>query len=256
MGFFKRSEPPPEIVRDRWNGYTYLFGDNERCVVSFDVTACEPSAQRPSQLRRVIGFSPEGHISPQGMPSPQAFARLKAIEDTLIQQLRQRNVKSWLVGKQVYRGFRELLFQVDDVEGFAKAYATVEAEFGGMKLVDHPDWQFFNDKISPGARGHNHISNREVISALKEAGADLSADHTLDHTFLGNDAALAAIEGKLAAKGFVDPSRHDRSLTMRIDVPLDDQDLLDAMTLYLRELAAAHDAAYDGWGTMPQRPNA
>lgn len=23
-----------EIVRNRWNGYTYLFGDDERCVVS------------------------------------------------------------------------------------------------------------------------------------------------------------------------------------------------------------------------------
>ena len=253
MGFFKRTEPPAEIVRDVWNGYTYLFGDNDRCVVSFDVAACDPAAQRPSELRRVIGFSPEGHISPQGMPSPQAFARLKAIEDALIQQLRQRNVKAWLVGKQVYRGFRELLFQVDDVDGFAQAYAVVEAEFGGMKLIDHPDWQFFNDKISPGERGHNHIANRQVITALKEAGSDLSAEHTLDHMFLGEAKDLAAIETALAGKGFTNPSRGDGTLTMQLEAPLDDQDMVDAMTMYLRDLATAHNAEYDGWGAMVQR---
>lgn len=57
----------------------------------------------------------------------------------MIRQLEQRQVRSWLVGRQVYRGFRELLFQVDDVEAFDAAYAVVEAEFRGMKLVEHPD---------------------------------------------------------------------------------------------------------------------
>jgi regulator of RNase E activity RraB len=242
-----------EIVRNRWNGYTYLFGDDERCIVSFDVTACAPEAQRPSQFRRVIGFSPKGHIGAQGLPSAESFARLKAIEDALIHQLEQREVRSWLVGRQVYRGFRELLFQVDDVEAFDAAYAVVEAEFRGMKLVEHPDWQFFNDKISPGLRGHNHIENREVIAALKRAGCDLANVFTLDHLFLGEPAALDAIENILAAEGFKDPSRDERSLTMRIDAPLDDQDEIDAMTLFLRDVARARGAEYDGWGTAIPR---
>ena len=250
MGFFKSE---PEIVRDQWNGYRYTFGEGERCVVSFDVRACEPSAQRPSQLRRVIGFSPEGHVSPEGMPSPQAFARLKAIEDALIVELRARKVKSWLVGRQVYRGFRELLFQVDDTAGFAKAYAEVETEFGGMKLVEHPDWKFFNDKIRPDARALNHIANREVITRLKEGGSELSIEHTLDHSFVGEPTALAALEAKLATKDFTGPSRHRNTLTMSNIAPLDDQDLIDAMTMWLRELADLHGASYDGWGTMVQR---
>jgi hypothetical protein len=254
MGLFSRSATP-EIVRDRWNGYTYLFGDNERCVVSFDVTACEPTAQKPSQLRRVIGFSPEDQISPQGMPLPPAFARLKAIEDALLTELKSRKVKSWLVGKQVYRGFRELLFQVDDLAGFAKAYEAVEAEFGGMKLVEHADWQFFNDKISPGERGHNHIGNREVIGRLKEAGSDLEAEHTLDHTFVGAASALAAIGTELEENGFTRTGTTERSLTMSVPLPLDDQDTVDAMTMWLRTVAAAHGATYDGWGAMVLRPS-
>lgn len=252
MGLFSRSAPP-DIIRDRWNGYTYLFGEGERCVVSFDVTACDPAQQKPSELRRVIGFSPQGHVSPEGMPSPQSFARLKAIEDALIAELKTRKVKSWLIGRQVYRGFRELLFQVDDLAGFAKAYAVVEAEFGGMKLVEHPDWQFFNDKISPGERGHNHIGNRGVITALKEAGADLAIEHTLDHTFIGSAAALAAIETELGPEGFTPTGKTERSLTMSNEAPLDDQDMIDAMTMWLRTVATAHGAAYDGWGTAIRR---
>jgi hypothetical protein len=254
MGLFSRSATP-EIVRDRWNGYTYLFGENERCVVSFDVTACDPAAQKPSQLRRVIGFSPEGQISPQGMPLPPAFARLKAIEEKLIGELKARKVKAWLVGKQVYRGFRELLFQVDDLGGFEKAYAAVEAEFGGMKLVEHPDWEFFNDKISPGERGYNHIGNRDVISQLKAAGSDLAAEHMLDHTFVGSASALAAIEAELEENGFSRTSTTESSLTMSVPLPLDDQDTLDGMTMWLRTVAAANGAKYDGWGAMVLRPS-
>jgi len=242
-----------DIVRNRWNGYRYSFGEGERCVVSFDVTACDPAAQRPSQLRRVIGFSPEGHVSPEGMPSPEAFARLKAIEDALIVQLRAHEVDAWLVGKQVYRGFRELIFQVDDLVGFAKAYAAVEAEFGGMDLVEHGDWKFFNDKIRPDARALNQIANRDVIMQLKESGSDLSLEHLIDHTFVGAPAALATLERELATKGFTRPARHGESLTMSQPASLDDQDLIDAITTWLRELAATHRVRYDGWGTMVQR---
>src|SRR5262245_22410987 len=134
MGIFDRFTKPPEIVKNRWNGYAYRFGEDERCVVSFDTSACQPDVQRPSPFRRVIGFSRPEDVAPNGMPSPQAMARLKAIETDLIDELRARRVKAWLVGKQVYRGFRELMFQVDDVAGFAKAYAVVAAKFGGMKL--------------------------------------------------------------------------------------------------------------------------
>ena len=41
-----------DIVKDHWNGYTYLYGDGERCIVSFDVTACDPAA--PMALSRSV----------------------------------------------------------------------------------------------------------------------------------------------------------------------------------------------------------
>jgi hypothetical protein len=43
------------------------------------------------------------------------------------------------------------------------------------------------------------------------------------------------------------------SAAMRIDAPLDDQDEIDAMTLFLRDVARARGAEYDGWGTAIPR---
>jgi hypothetical protein len=65
---------------DHWNGYYYNFGEGERYVVTFNVPACYSQNQRPSSGRRLIGFSPEEYVSPQGMPTGPAFERLKAIE--------------------------------------------------------------------------------------------------------------------------------------------------------------------------------
>lgn len=237
------------IVRDQWNGYAYRFGDNasERCIVSFDVSACDPSEQKPSQLRRVIGFSPEGHIGPSGMPSPPAMQRLRAIETELVAELTRAKVACWLVGKQVYRGMRELLFQVDDLAGFARAYAVIEAKLGGTKLVEHADWTFFNDKISPGERGYNHIANREVMTALAQAGSLMGELHQLDHTFVGPPAALRSI-AEAIDPAFGEPRYLEKSMTISVQYPLDDQDLIDGLTMYLRRLAKEHGASYDGWG--------
>jgi hypothetical protein len=91
-----------------------------------------------------------------------------------------------------------------------------------------------------------------VIGGLKETGTDPAADHTLDHTFIGPPAALAAIERELAAEGFGEPCTSSRALTMSIVVPLD-QDLIDGLTMWLRRVAAAHGATYDGWGAAVVR---
>ncbi len=81
MGFFDRFGAPPKIVRDQWNGYAYRFGEGERCIVSFDVQACDPSEQKPSQLRRLIGFSPDGQVSPSRSTNA---ASCSALHDPMI----------------------------------------------------------------------------------------------------------------------------------------------------------------------------
>lgn len=250
MGLFGKKTQP--VVRDRWNGYAYRFGEGERCIVSFDMDACEPENQKPSQLRRIIAFSPEEHISPTGMPSQAMFERMRQIEDVAVEELTRAKVRAWLVGKQVYRGMRELLFQVDDLAEFGKMYAALEDRFGGLKLIEHPDWKFFNDKIRPDGRAHNHMGNRGVLMALRDAGADFEQEHDLDHTFIGPPKALAEIREVLVERGFTGSGGGGDSLTMSSPCALD-QDDIDDVTLELRAMAQHFGAAYDGWGTMPKR---
>lgn len=254
MGLFDRFSKPPPVVRDVWNGYAYRFGGGERCVVSFDVAACDPKEQKPSELRRIICFAPEEHVGPTGMPSPEMFARMRAIEDAAVKALTEAKVRAWLIGKQVYRGMRELLFQVDDLAGFAKVYEALDERFGGMKLIEHADWKFFNDKIKPDARAFNHMGNRDVLMALRDAGADFDQVHVLDHTFVGPTEALEEIEAVMTEQGYAGRVNGE-SLTMSGEHPLD-QDELDDTTMRLRAMAADLGAAYDGWGTMPKRKSA
>jgi hypothetical protein len=80
------------------------------------------------------------------------------------------------------------------------------------------------------------------------------APHQLDHTFIGPRAALDALAAELPEE-FGLPRRHDGSMTVSNASPLDDQDEIDGMTMFLRDLAQAHGVAYDGWGAAVVRGN-
>ncbi len=239
---------------DRWNGYYYVFGDGERCVVTFNATACDPAHQKPSFGRRIIGFSPPEDVSPEGMPSPAAFARLKAIEDRAAALVSERGIPAWLVGKQVYRGMRELVFQVDarGVAAFDAMAAQLEVELGGTELVPYEGWSFFNDRIAPDADARAHIANREVLAALKSHGTDLGRPHVIDHTFVGSMSALGAVRRRLLDAGFVESGSSTTHLTLST-TDLLDQDTIDALTANLRRLAEQSGASYDGWGAAIAR---
>ena len=129
-----RSTTPPRL----WNGHYYLFGDGSRCVVTFDVAACEPANQRPSFGRRIVASAPEEQVSAQGMPSAEAYARLKAVEERFVRLIAEARVPAWLVGKRIHHGKRELVFQVDasGVTAFDGLYARVEIELGDGAYLD------------------------------------------------------------------------------------------------------------------------
>lgn len=250
------SAQPTPTARE-WNGYYYWFGEDERCVVTFHVPACDPrnQQQRISHGRRLIGFSPDQYISPQGMPTGPAFERLKAIETRVGELLAANRVPCWLVGKHVYRGMRELLFQVETphLEAFERVCAQIEEEFGGTKLVPYEGWTFFNDKIRPDADAQSHISNRELLDALKEHGADFGKTHLLDHTFTGQAADLERLRDALSTyEGFRETGSSPGHLTVSSLSPLA-QDEIDSTTRQLRALADELGVKYDGWGTMLDR---
>lgn len=244
-----RSTTPPRL----WNGHYYLFGDGSRCVVTFDVAACDPANQRPSFGRRIVASAPEEQVSAQGMPSAEAYARLKAVEERFVRLIAEARVPAWLVGKRIHHGKRELVFQVDasGVTAFDGLYAQVEIELGDVELFAHPGWSYFLDAIAPDERARAHIANRETLEALEENGADLRLPHVVEHTFVGDARALRALRERLVADGHV-PIARSNALTFSTEEALD-QDSLDAVTARMRAVAALSGARYDGWGAAPRR---
>jgi regulator of RNase E activity RraB len=236
---------------ESWNVYYYYFGDGDRCIVKFNVAACDPQNQRPSWGRRVIAFSPVEQVGPDGTPRGPAFERLKEIEDRFIDLLTHWRIPAWLVGTQTYRGMRELVFQVDApyLQSFDLAYGQLAQEHQGTKLTAYEGWSFFNEKIAPGEDAWAHIANRDLLQAARDAGADLEGDNILDHTFVGDPARLARVKDALAANGYAVKTESAGSLTMSKDPLLAlDQDNIDRITAELRQLAKRCGVSYDGWG--------
>jgi regulator of RNase E activity RraB len=253
---FKGKKPPPSqpIRRNRWDGYVYTFGEDQRCVVSFDVDACEPEQQDARYSgRRVILFAGEHEVTQTGLPTPEAFRRMHAVGDQLVAALEANRVDCWQVGGHTYNGLTELIFEVADVPAFMSTCASVLGDRPDVKLVPFEGWEFFNAKIRPGLLGINHISNRELIKQVKAAGSNLESVHALDHHFLGAAEDLARLEEELSKDGLRRTSAGEGSLTMTQELPLDDQDTVDSATLLIRRLAEVFNARYDGWGTLVKR---
>jgi len=243
--------PLHPIRRDRWNVYTYSYGDGQRCLVRFDIDACDPKNQAQDHTgRRVIAFAPQGEVGPAGLPSESAFAQMRAVEDGLMARLAEAKVACWHVGTQTYNGLRELIFEVADVAAFEAVYSRFAEGRSGLELVPFEGWKFFNDKIRPGVVGVNHISNRGVIEQLRSAGSQLERRHAIDHCFIGEAQALSAVESALGPKGLRRTGAAGESLTMTHEVPLQNQDLIDSITLFMRDTAQGCGARYDGWGAM------
>lgn len=249
----RRKTPTPQfpIRRSEWNGYVYRFGEDQQCLVSFDVQACAPEHQLAQYTgRRVIIFAGNGEVDPSGIPMQPASDRLRGVEDTLLLRLDADGVACWHVGSQTYSGMREVIFEVADVAAFEKTYSAYAGNRSDMKLMAFTGWQFFNEKIHPGVVGHNHISNRGAIESLKRAGSKLESNHSVEHCFLGTAEALTTVESVLFEKGLRRTKRVDESLTMTHSIGLNDQDLIDAITLFMRDSAEECGAQYDGWNAM------
>jgi hypothetical protein len=168
--------------------------------------------------------------------------------------LSHQRLPCWLVGTQVYGGMRELIFQVEEpyVRGFDGICAQINREFGGTELAPYDGWTFFNEKIAPDEDARCHISNRDLLEALKRHGADVSKPHVLDHTFVGAAPGLAQVKQALVAAGFQERGSSASHVTLSASAALD-QDAIDALTARLRGVAKHYGARYDGWGAAFDR---
>ncbi|MEZ4317624.1 MAG: hypothetical protein R3F61_08965 [Myxococcota bacterium] len=204
------------IVRDDWNHYTYVYGDDRTATIAFDVAAAVFSEDHFAHGVRVVT---EGDL-----------ASIEAALD---------GADALLVGRLTYGDRRELVLQVADLASFAEARSRVEAL--GATVHDTPGWGYFDERVCPTPADWRRIQDRETLERL-----DLDGNGALRvlHRFFGDDAALDAIGSRLEAEGFAPVERSERRMALAHEHPLDD---VSRITIGLMRLSEHHGAVYDGW---------
>jgi len=249
MGSNRRAEI--QVCGDSWEVYTYPFGEGMRAFVRFDLgIATSDLPPGYDDARSVLVRITPGHCQANGLPTHQATAELKRVEDELLALLEQERVDCKLVGVMTYGAMRDFIFQIAAPMAFDANVDRYIGEYdGGYELEKREldGWRFFNDKVRPGAIHWEWIHNRRVVDQLIKAGTDMSAPHVLEHVFVGPDAALVHIRDQLGTSHFKVVSHGRDGLVMRKSAVLDLDDVT-GLTHSLRVFGRQTGAMYEGWG--------
>lgn len=237
-------------VRDAWNVYSFVYGEGQRAIVSFDLEAATTDEQVEfAEERRVIVYVSAQYVTPNGLPDGDKHRELAQLENELITALAGGDVNCLFVGRMTYGGMREFIFEVGDTHEFDEVVNAWQPSGPAFRaeLKSGEAWDFFNRKISPSPRNWQQIHDRQVIEHLVEAGSDRDAVHRLEHTFIGPTESLDIIASELGADDFEQLSREDGRLVMAKGSVLD-LDRISGLTGALMSFAANVGAEYDGWG--------
>ncbi len=251
-------------------------------VVDRSITAADPG--RPALLTLVVEFlNPAEH----GMADESPDNLLEPIRDSVMGDL-THELDAHCVARVSAEGrHRYFLYLPPGVDPMPRVKA-MRARFSAAghewkaAIGEDPEWQVCFRDLLPAPIDAEIMENTQVVQQLEENGDALDLARDVDHhayfaTAAGRDAFLAAT----AAEGFwgeidepldpdpdPDPDSEDADAAADADAGANDPDLqhgahlvradavtlpaISAVTLWLRELAAAHGGAYDGWGCMVQ----
>ncbi len=238
------------VIGDRWEMYTYTYGEGMRAVISFDVEAAREEEHRGyGHTMRVILYIPMPQVHGNGLPVGEVLPRLAEVEETLLKRLSKRGVVCRFVGRMTYGGMRELVFQVEDEAPFRASVEQLAQQVDDFKveLREGEGWRFFDEKVSPAPVYWQQISDRRVIDELLKAGTDPEALHVLDHTLVGEPETLEKIRRQLEGDGFEKTGGEGEVLVMSRESPLD-LDAIFGLTSRLYGYCEQMGVEYDGWG--------
>lgn len=241
---------PTEIVPDRWDQYL-TFASDKPLFISYDVDATEQdlSFQFPYCARVVV---PVKKPNQNGGPTDQESERLYGMEDQLCEVLGQANVVCRLVGRLTHDGSREIVFQLASFDAFRPpvGWWMQQNKDYPIEVSEHDGWDFFNEIIRPGPSDILWIQDRNVVSALIEAGSNPAKPHDVDFTFVGSADGLKRAAAQLAKRGYKASGPLDfasGSFTATKRLPLD-LEPIHAESLANQELAETCGIEFDGWG--------
>ena len=240
----------PQIVFDQWDNYVSQ-SDDKPLFISFDVQAAQEDLTDtlPHCARVLI---PIQRPNDNGGPVPPESERLYEMEDELCATLTQHGVACRLVGRLTCAGMRELVFQLDDWEGFRPPVGLwiMNHEDYQIDVSEHEGWEFFDDCIRPTEDIWMFLADQHVVQALIKAGSDPDKEHALEFVFNGKEHGLRQAAKALQERGYKPQAKPDFAsgqIVMVKRMPLDEEAIF-AESVAHRELAEAQGIEYDGWG--------
>jgi regulator of RNase E activity RraB len=241
-----------QVVYDEWDTYTSST-DDSTIFISFDVEAARDDLTGSlKHCARVI--IPIKKPNDNGGPVPPESDVIYQMEDDLCGSLVSNGIRCRLVGRLTCNGVRELVFQLDDWQSFRPPvgqWMQENAEYE-IDVSEHEGWDFFNDVIRPSDETWLYLADRSVVQNLLDAGSNPKKAHAIEFVFHGQVPELKKMLKALEKRGYtplreieVEAKELIAVKKMKLDV-----DAIFAESLAHQELAAKHEAVYDGWGAM------
>ena len=239
------------IAGDSWAVYSYVYGEGQRAVISFDVSlAKEEKHQGYEHCRRVIAFIPASMVAANGMPADKRTSdQLNKFEDDLVKTLEKQGVDCKLVGRMTYGGMRDFIFQVEDESAFDSVVDKVIRNTKMFKIEgkESVGWQFFDEKVKPKPVYWMQIEDMQVIENLLKAGSNPNVPHLIEHVITGEKAKLHKVRDEMVKNGFKEISLDDSTLVLGKESQLNIDEIFSITSRFFG-YCPANGVEYDGWG--------
>ncbi len=223
-----------QLGRD-WNFYSYQYGDSREntATVRFDV-------------ERAVMPCPDTHlVCRRLLLRDAAEPDLAAFEADLPNLL--ADIDCMLVGVLRYPQTEELVFQIEDIDGFTARHEQLIAKApADIEFFDTAGWDFFVDRVTPNLADWQRIDDRESIARLVAQGIDPELQHDLHHAFLGSAEELDKILHGLQSNGFHPVDSEDGRLILKRKVRLTLPEV-SRVSIALKRFSRSQGVVYDGW---------
>lgn len=218
-----------------------------RCDVELDLIGEAPQEERPSLLWLFI-------------KADSLTNALENFSDDLKTTL-ESSMDALFVGRVMKEGWAEFYFYAPQSKRFENLSSEVMNRHGGYAYERGSSrdskWEMYIDNLFPDPYGLLSIQNRHTITALIEAGDDLTIAREVEHyLFFQTKSAMERAVSQLASHGFEvkeyvtdDESDYAYGVILLKNEPITPE-VVDETTTSLYESAIQEHGHYEGWSTV------
>lgn len=218
-----------------------------RCDVELDLIEESPQEERPWLLWLFV-------------KADRVDEALESFTEDLATAL-NTSMDAVFAGRVMKEGWAEFYFYAPQAKRFENISSEVMGRHGGYVYErgssKDAKWEMYSDNLYPDAYGLLSIQNRHTITALLEAGDDLSIPREVEHyLFFQTKTSMERAVAQLASHGFtVKEYVHDDESDYAYGVVLIKNEMItpeivEETTTSLYESAMQEHGHYEGWSTV------